>query len=156
MSAFIRKASVGDETSIRSLVRQAGLNPLGLHWRNFIVAEDAGGIVACGQLRPHRRGSAELASLVVSPARRGAGIGSELVRTLIRRGPPQLYLMCEAKMRRYYAAFGFSVVAAGQLPSEMQALFRLGSIFAWTVRTLTCRPVRVLAMRRQSGQSPLE
>jgi N-acetylglutamate synthase-like GNAT family acetyltransferase len=153
---YIRQATLGDQRAIRSLVREAGLNPLRLHWRNFVVACDAESVVACGQVRPHRNGSAEMASLAVTPAYQGRGIGKELVRTLIRRGRPQLFLMCDAKMRRYYAAFGFSVVGAGQLPPEMQALFRLGSIFAWTVRTLTCRPVRVLAMRRQSGHSPLE
>lgn len=153
MNVFIRRAVAPDQATIRALVREAGINPLHLHWRNFIVAECACAtvrrVVACAQLRPHGDGSAELASLAVSPALQGMGIGRSLVRTLIQTGPPEVYLMCDAKMCGYYRPFGFRRVGAGDLPREMRALFRVGLVMAWLMGKVTRRPAQVLAMQRR-------
>lgn len=151
MNVYIRRATANDQAAIRSIVREAGLNPLHLHWRNFVVAQHDSAVVGCGQLRPHREGSAELASLAVSPTCQGSGIGTEILRTLTDRTQRDVYLMCEARMRSYYRRFGFSVVSAGDLPAEMRYYFLLGGAFAWLMRTLFRHPVRIVAMRRSFG-----
>jgi predicted N-acetyltransferase YhbS len=53
----------------------------------------------------------ELASLVVSPAWRGQGIGGALVRHLQRRTGPPLWLMCRSQLVPFYRRFGFGEVA---------------------------------------------
>lgn len=155
MNVFMRRATARDQADIRALVREAGINPLHLHWLNFIVAEDACGVgrhvVACGQLRPHGDGSAELASLAVSPDYQGRGVGRALVRTLIHLAPPALYLMCDARLRTYYEPFGFRLVGVAELPREMRTLYRLGLFFAWAMRAVTRQPAWVLAMRRRTA-----
>jgi N-acetylglutamate synthase-like GNAT family acetyltransferase len=68
----LRRARQPDAPAIRRLIRQVGINPLGLDWRRFLIAVDAGGqLVGCGQVKPHADGSLELASIAVQPAWRG-------------------------------------------------------------------------------------
>jgi ribosomal protein S18 acetylase RimI-like enzyme len=89
MQPRIRPATVNDQRAIWAWVWRSGLNPLNLNWRNFVVAEVEGQLAGFGQLRPHRDGSLELASLVVRPAYRRQGIGSRIVRALLagQQGP---------------------------------------------------------------------
>jgi hypothetical protein len=62
----LRPAAKKDQPEIRKLVLAGGINPSGLDWQRFFVAEDqAGKVIGCAQLKPHRDGSVELASLVV-------------------------------------------------------------------------------------------
>ena len=98
-SAIIRPATAGDQAAITSLVRQAHLNPRDLDWRRFVVAVDGDRVVGTVQVRIHRRGSRELASLVVEPTHRGSGLGGRLVETVIGDVPGTLYLMTTARRK---------------------------------------------------------
>ena len=82
---MIREARHDDEVVIKRLVRAANLDPLSLHWKNFLVAESAGRIVGAGQVKPYPN-ARELGSLVVLPSHRGRGIGSAIVPAPIPRG----------------------------------------------------------------------
>jgi len=76
----LRQAVIDDSTRIKFLVREAHLNPLGLDWRRFTVAvTPQEGIIGCGQIKTHRDGSRELASVVVDPIWRGEGIAKEVI-----------------------------------------------------------------------------
>ncbi|HEY2941485.1 MAG TPA: hypothetical protein VGN09_03535, partial [Vicinamibacteria bacterium] len=61
----IRPATQADQATIVRLVRRANLNRMNLRWPNFLVAESDGGVVGIGQVKTHRDGSRELASMVV-------------------------------------------------------------------------------------------
>ena len=150
MQTFIRQATEQDQPVIRALVREAGINPLHLHWQNFVLAQDGDRLVGCGQLRPHADGSAELASIAVTPSYQGRGIGVALVKTLIHLHVGVLYLMCEGERQRFYARFGFVAVPARALPREMRLMFGVGSAFTWIARTLFRQPVGIAGMRRDS------
>jgi N-acetylglutamate synthase-like GNAT family acetyltransferase len=106
----LRPAVADDQSAIKSLVHEAGINPLGLNWSRFIVAEEAGGLVGCGQLKEHRDGSLELASLAVAGSRRRQGIGRLLLETLIDRADRRLWLMCRSGLVPFYQRFGFRAV----------------------------------------------
>ncbi|HET7467054.1 MAG TPA: GNAT family N-acetyltransferase, partial [Candidatus Dormibacteraeota bacterium] len=81
----LRAAADRDQATIRRIVRAAGINPTSLQWQRFIVAEERGEIVGVGQVKPHRDGTRELASIAVVPERQGRGLGSEIINALIAR-----------------------------------------------------------------------
>lgn len=107
MALTIRDATVDDRAKIRRIVRAANINPTGLDWPHFIVAEDGGAVVGVGQVKPHRGGMRELASIAVVPARQGEGIGSTIVRELLQRERGMLHLTCRSQLQGYYERFGF-------------------------------------------------
>ncbi|RIK42990.1 MAG: hypothetical protein DCC55_06915 [Chloroflexi bacterium] len=49
----IRTATVEDAKAIKRLIRRVRINPFGLDWQRFLVAEDAGELVDCIQVKPH-------------------------------------------------------------------------------------------------------
>jgi N-acetylglutamate synthase-like GNAT family acetyltransferase len=134
MTPTIRPAKADDQTTIRRMIRAAGLNPMSLSWPNFLVAEDAGDVVAIGQVKTHRDGSRELASIAVVPARQGEGIGSSIVNALLdRHGAGVLHLTCESRRQGYYERFGFRRIPRKEFPRYfarlvpfVNAVMRLG------------------------------
>jgi amino-acid N-acetyltransferase len=57
----VRRATADDQAAITRLVHQARLNPRGLDWRRFVIAEAADAPIGVAQVRRHRDGSRELA-----------------------------------------------------------------------------------------------
>lgn len=130
----LRAAEAPDHGVISELVSSARLNPMGLDWRRFTLVEDADGeVVACGQIKPHRDGSRELASLVVAEPWRGKGIGSAVVHALMADQGPPLYLMCRSSLMDYYARFGFEELTPEmEQPPYFQRVRRLfGKLVDW-------------------------
>ncbi len=125
-----RPATEADQPTILRMVHSAGINPLGLDWRRFLVAEEGGRIVAIGQIKPHGDGSRELASLVVVPERRGQGIGSAMVSRLMGMAGTPLYLTCRAGLQTYYSRFGFRAIGPEEMPPYFRRVARLMNLFA--------------------------
>lgn len=129
----LRQAVQADLPAIRGLVRQTGINPLGLNWRRFLVAESPSGeFIGCGQLKPHFDGSLELASLAVVPAWRGRGVARLLIQSLMEKASRPLYLVCRGPLGALYEKFGFRVIR----PEEMPPYFRRLSCLARIVGKL--------------------
>ena len=126
----LRPARAEDQATIRTIVRAAGINPFGLDWPHFIVAEDDGQIVAIGQIKPHGDGSRELASIATIPARQRQGLGSAIVRRLLVNTVPPLYLMCAAHNETFYLPFGFRRVEPEAMPPYFRRYHRLMNVFA--------------------------
>lgn len=132
----LREAVEADFPAIRALIRQSGINPLGLDWRRFLVAESpAGEVIGCGQLKPHSDpsplgtgGSLELASLAVTPAWRGRGVARLIIRALMEKAPRPLYLTCRAPLGAFYEKFGFRVLQPDEMPPYFRRLSRLARI----------------------------
>lgn len=142
----IRAARAGDEATIKALIRAEHLDPLNVHWQNFLVAEDAeaGRIIGIGQVKPYRSGR-ELGSLVVVAVRRQSGVGSAIIRALIDRERGPLLLFCLAFRERYYARFGFRRCGLRDLPGEFKLKYALGTVFTRLVGR------RLIAMQRPAG-----
>ncbi|HEV2217084.1 MAG TPA: GNAT family N-acetyltransferase [Candidatus Dormibacteraeota bacterium] len=107
MPVTLRDAKESDAATIRRIVRAANINPTGLDWPRFIVAEDGGAIVGVGQVKPHRDGTRELSSIAVVPARQGQGIGTTIINELLTREHGTLHLTCRSRLQGYYEHFGF-------------------------------------------------
>ena len=126
----LRDAFQSDADSITELIHRVNINPTGLDWRRFIVAVDeAGRLVGCGQMKPHRDGTRELASIAVQPERQGQGIGHALIERLLTQNPRPLYLMCRANLEPYYRKFHFQVVNSKEMPRSYRFIWYAARTF---------------------------
>jgi N-acetylglutamate synthase-like GNAT family acetyltransferase len=104
----IRPATQADFLAIRNLIDLVEINPLGLDWRRFIIAADVHDcLVGCGQVKPHRDGSLELASIAVRPEWRERGVARAIIMQLLKAHPGPLYLICRNHLRTFYEKLGF-------------------------------------------------
>jgi N-acetylglutamate synthase-like GNAT family acetyltransferase len=145
---FIRAAHAADQAPIRRIIGQARLNPLGLHWQRFIVAEEAGQVIGVGQIKPHDDGTLELASLAIVPERQSAGIGGALMWTLLARAPGPLYLRCASHNEAYYLRFGFRTLAYAEMPPSHRRVYRLANILIAVINRFSRDPERLHIMGR--------
>jgi N-acetylglutamate synthase-like GNAT family acetyltransferase len=143
----IRVAGAADQRGIYRIVRAAGINPFGLHWPRFLIAEDGGRIVGVAQIKPHSDGSRELASLAVIPDRRGEGIGSALIRTCLAREQGPVYLMCQPELESYYSRFGFRKLHRTDMPPYFRRMMRVINPF-FSLAALLSRYRLPIVMRR--------
>lgn len=127
LDVTIRPATAADQPTIRAMVRQEMLDPTGLHWSHFWVAEARGQIVGIGQIRPK---GVELGSLIVKKEMRGRGIAGRLIRALLatREGP--VYLECQGHMASYYAQFGFEEIRPKDAPFPLNLKSGIGKTLA--------------------------
>ncbi len=148
MSISIRTANQGEARIIRHIVRQARINPFDLDWPNFVVAEHGDQIAGVGQVKTHRDGSRELASIAVRPEYQGQGIGSQIIWELIDREKGLLYLTCTDNLEGFYRRFGFRKVNGSDLSPSLARAVRFGNTFAPIMSFLSRRSIRIIAMRR--------
>jgi amino-acid N-acetyltransferase len=120
---FLRAATVEDQATIRRMIRSARLNPFGLHWQRFVMAQSGDQVVGMGQVKILGDGTPELASLTVLPEYQGSGIGSCVVWTLIDRTPGPLYLRCAGHNESYYLRFGFRTLAPAEMPRSLRRMY---------------------------------
>ncbi len=146
----LRTATTRDRSTIWALVRLARLNPLGLNWRRFVIVEEAGQVIGIGQIKPHRDGSRELASLVVLPDRRGQGVGSLLIRSLLADQPPPLYLMCDSPLEAYYARFGFRRLQRADMPRYFRRMLVAARLTEPIMRLYAAGSVHIIVMVREA------
>ncbi len=143
-SYAIRSARAGDVATIKALIRAEHLDPLNVHWQNFLVADEAGRIIGIGQIKPYPSGR-ELGSLVVVSDRRQSGVGGALIQALIERECGPLLLFCLAFREPYYAKFGFQRCALRDLPGEFKWKYTLGTVFTRLMGR------RLIVMRRPNS-----
>ena len=125
----LRPGTASDVPFIRALVRAARINPTGLDWRRFVVAVTSEGeVIGCGQVKLHRDGSRELASLVVAPAWRGRGVARAIIEHLLATHPGELYLMCRSRLGPLYERFGFRAIDEAEMPKYFRRVSRLARL----------------------------
>ena len=125
----LRPAKKTDQHTIYKLVLGAYLNPTGLDWRRFVVATTTKGeVIACGQIKHHRDGSYELASLVVNPSWRGQGVARLILEHLIQNHNGDLYLICRNIMGNFYGKYGFKLLPEPEMPKYFRKISKIASI----------------------------
>jgi N-acetylglutamate synthase-like GNAT family acetyltransferase len=141
----LRRATAGDAPAIRQIISAVNNNPLGLDWQRFVIAtDDQGRLVGCGQVKTHRDGSLELASIAVQPEWRGRGIARAIIEHLLQGYPGRLYLTCRSELGPLYRKFGFEPVQLAELPPYFKRIRRIVTVF----NKLSHREDRLLVMRR--------
>jgi len=138
-----------DGAAIRALIRQAQLNPLDLDWRRFLVGDDRGAVVACAQVRPHRGGTRELASVAVAPSHQGRGLGRAIAEAAIAREPVRpLYLNTESRTVAFWERFGFRPVGGSSIPNDLRGALRIANIATAVFSLIMRERYRIVVMRR--------
>lgn len=128
----LRPANAQDNAAIRELIRLGKINPTGLHWQRFWVAcTPQGEVIACAQIKPHRDGTRELASVATHPQWRGRGAAGMLIETLVAREPAPLYLMCRAALQPFYHRWNFVAISPEAMPPYFHRVWRLFSTVSW-------------------------
>ncbi|MFZ0546269.1 MAG: GNAT family N-acetyltransferase [Candidatus Promineifilaceae bacterium] len=118
----LRAASTADQPTITQMVKGAHLNPMGLNWQRFTLAETPDGrIIGCVQHKHHRGDVIELASLVVVKEWRRKGVARRLIDHIKETAGSPLWLMCVSQLTGFYQQFGFRRVT---LKEPMPTYFR--------------------------------
>ena len=142
MKAFIRSADTADHQGVSDLLTSARLPLDGLpgHMAHFLVAEDAGRIVAAAGLEVYG-GAALLRSVVVAPSHRGTGMGGQLSDRALALasdlGIHDVYLLTDTA-EAFFHRRGFAVVSRADVPRSVQA----------SVEFTTACPASATVMRR--------
>jgi N-acetylglutamate synthase-like GNAT family acetyltransferase len=153
MSSYnIRAATETDQAAIKAIVRAAQINPMGLNWQRFLVAEQDGQIVGVGQVKPHGDGSREVASIATIPEQQGKGIATAIIRTLLERESGTLYLMCQRQMAGFYERFGFRRAEASELTTYFRRMMRMASVPSTIASVFMGDGIRLVVMIRDQPE----
>src|SRR5260370_1431136 len=138
MPLTIRPATQDDQPAIRRVIAEVHLPRMNLQWPNFVVVEEDREIVGMGQVKSHRDGSRELASIAVVPKRQGDGVGTAVIEALLgREVRAVLHLSCRRELETYYERFGFKRVEQAEYP----VLMSTRKVKFVRPRPLTARPL---------------
>ncbi len=146
MAITLRNARADDQYAIRLIVRAAWLNPIGIDWQRFMVVDDGWQLIGVGQVKPHRDGSRELASIAVVPEYQGHGVASAIIGALLKQEQGTIYLTCRYGMTPFYTRFGFRRIDRADMTPYFRRTERLVNALLWLAR----RPERLAVMRRDA------
>lgn len=128
-SYILRKATAEDEASIRDLIWAVRINPLGLDWRRFVIAQASDGqIIGCGQIKPHSDGTRELASIAVVRGWRRRGVARAIIKRLMASQSGPYYLTCRARLGKLYVKFNFQRIEPADMPPYYRRIARLSGL----------------------------
>lgn len=91
----------------------------------MVAVDSEGDIVGCGQIKVHRDGSHELASIAVVPAWRGGGVARRIIESLNAAHPETLFLTCRERLGPFYKKFGFMIVDDREMTPYFQRIWRI-------------------------------
>jgi len=142
----LRAATEDDTAAIKALIRAVNINPMGIKWQRFVVAVDENGrLLGCGQIKPHRDGSWELASIAVQPDYQNHGIARALITHLCHNHEGPLWLTCVSSLTPFYEKYGFVEETA---VSHMPPYFRNARRFFHLYQKLTHTPEHLAVMKK--------
>lgn len=108
-------ASETDFPVIQQLAKSFDLDMENVSWKQFVVMKKENNIIGFGRLRDYPE-FAEIATIGVIHSERNKGVGSSIVKELIRTGPKEMYVTCV--IPDFFSKFGFQTVK--QYPPVLQ------------------------------------
>ncbi len=131
-----RPATEADQRRIVEIVRAARINPMDLKWPHFVVAVDeaTGEIVGTGQIKTHRDGSREMASIAVTPPYQGRGIARAIIERVLSGVSGTVYLTCISNNIPMYEKFGFREIGEDEMPPYFRRLKRVTGVMGFLSR----------------------
>ena len=106
---IVEPATPADMVGVEACVRRFRLDDEGLNADQFVVVREAARVVAFGRIKPYTD-VYELGCVGVLEEERGRGLGTLIVRDLIRRFPtPDVYITTD--LPEWFARFGFAPIA---------------------------------------------
>jgi len=143
---ILSPANETDQARITAIIREARINPMDLKWKNFVVAVDeaTGEIVGTGQIKTHRDGSRELASIAVLPEYQGRGLARQIIEHLLAQTAGTLYLTCRSPMGPMYEKFGFREIGVDEMTPYFRRLKKIAGVF-----NLLTRDEYLMVMKRE-------
>jgi amino-acid N-acetyltransferase len=126
----IRHATLNDVQTIVELVNHyatmgemlhRSFNQIAQNIRNYVVADDDGNVIGCGALDIAWGDLAEIRSLAITEAYQGKGVGSRIVRALMRDAQELgvKNVFCLTYKPQFFERFGFRVVEKQTLPHKV-------------------------------------
>ena len=146
MGTAIRVATALDEEAILALAHGERVNPMSLHWPNFVVAVDDQRIIGAVQLRHHRNGSRELGTLMVERRYRNNGIAARLIDALLENHTGRVLMITGKKHADHYLRWGFVRIEPRSAPRCVRRNYRLGYSIGRVVAFFQRRPVNHLVI----------
>lgn len=147
-AATVRWARADDQPVITAMVRRARLNPVGLQWQRFVIAERDGRAIGVAQLRRHFDGCNELASLVVEPDSRGHGTATQLVDALLADERAPVYTLIDRRFVGHFARWHFTPVDPRELPRSVSRVYRTGRMVTAVGSVLRRKRIRIVPLLR--------
>jgi N-acetylglutamate synthase-like GNAT family acetyltransferase len=144
----VRPAREEDQPVIRAMVRGARLNPSGLEWERFVVAELDRQTVGTAQLRRHSDGATELASLVVEPHARGQGIAMHMIDALLTGEQEPVYTLIDRRFVEHFTRWGFAPVEPSELPRSLSRVYKIGRFVTAVGGLLRRQRIRIVPLLR--------
>ena len=128
----VRRADLGDVPQLELLmapyILSGDLLPrsnydLCRHIKEYVVAEAAGEIVACGSLKIYSRDLGEVAALAVHPEWQGAGLGRALLRALVleARSHGLTEVLALTRKPAFFLKLGFAPAEREHFPLKVWA-----------------------------------
>lgn len=140
MTVLVRPAVAADQDAIVALTRGERINPTGLHWPRFFVAERDGALVGAVQMRLHHDGAHELGTLVVASHARNQGIAAQLINALLSRDRGHVFMVTGRKHAEHYARWGFAPIRPCQAPRGVSRNYWMGTCGGYLFAALQRRP----------------
>ena len=97
----------------------------------MVAVAENGAVIGCGQVKPHRDGSQELASIAVVGSWRKQGVARAIIDALTTQHALPLWLTCISRLVPFYEQFGFvEITEREQMPAYFRRVVWLFPVFA--------------------------
>jgi len=114
------KASREDLAAIESLSRANDWGATGFDHGTWYVARDGVGIIGIVRVADVEPGVRYVDDALVDEQRRGAGIGTELMRHVLEERDESYYLVCHDPRIAFYERLGFELIEEKDLPEAVR------------------------------------
>ena len=107
MNIIIIPASEKDFPVIERLAKNFDLDREDATWKQFVVAKNDNDVIGLGRLRTYPE-CTEIATVGVIPDERNKGVGSAIVKELVRMAPSEIFVTCV--IPSFFQKLGFETV----------------------------------------------